>query len=88
LMKFTAPEADELDATENWVNRMYCKTTGACTPKGFMTLEPCYAESGYSIPLYLSFPYFMDADTRVTGRIDGVPKADRNKHRIYLLAEP
>ncbi|KAG5455333.1 Sensory neuron membrane protein 1 [Clonorchis sinensis] len=88
LMKLTAPEADELDATENWENRKFCKSTGACTPKGFMTLEPCYAENGFSIPLYLSFPYFMDADTRASGRIDGVPKADRDKHRIYLLAEP
>lgn len=88
LMKFTAPEANELDSRNHWTNRMHCKYDGPCTPKGFLSLEACVAQIGHKIPIYLSFPYFMEADTRVTERIDGVPKSVKEKHRIYLLAEP
>ncbi|KAG5455330.1 Sensory neuron membrane protein 1 [Clonorchis sinensis] len=88
LMKFVAPEAADLDSTKHWDNRMYCPEDKACTPQGILAMEPCIAKRGVTVPIYVSFPYFMDADPRISARVEGLPKPNKEKHGIHILVEP
>ncbi|OON16103.1 hypothetical protein X801_08087, partial [Opisthorchis viverrini] len=87
-MKFVAPEAADLDSTKHWNNRMYCQEDKACTPQGILAMQPCIAKRGVTVPVYVSFPHFMDADPRISARFEGLPKPSKEKHGIHLLVEP
>lgn len=65
-------------------NECFC-TDGidTCPLQGLQDISPCQ----YSAPVYLSFPHFYKADSKLLDAIDGL-KPDKKLHETYFKIQP
>ncbi|XP_055386645.1 scavenger receptor class B member 1 [Condylostylus longicornis] len=63
-------------------NKCFCKK-GYCPPKGLLDVSSCY----YGFPIALSYPHFLDSDTKLIDNVDGM-EPDASKHSSYFVIQP
>ncbi|KAF8570142.1 hypothetical protein P879_01049 [Paragonimus westermani] len=88
IIVFTGAPADPTEHLFEWRNRIFCQANSGCPPKGLVALEPCLNSKGINMPMYLSQPFFMDADPRISEQFDGLPTPNSDQHETTVHIEP
>nr|QBL56988.1 scavenger receptor [Ruditapes philippinarum] len=83
-----SPAPPKPDRITEWRNDMFCSKTNGCPLKGLIDLEPCLSVRAHAVPLFLSQPYFLGADPRITDKFDGIPVPDPVDHSTWVHIEP
>ncbi|XP_066584790.1 scavenger receptor class B member 1 [Prorops nasuta] len=65
-------------------NECFCADDpSTCPPSGLQNISPCQ----YSAPVYLSFPHFYKADTKLLNSVEGL-KPVKKLHETYFKVQP
>lgn len=88
VIVFSAKSPNETDPLVRWRGNMFCQSHDSCPPKGLVSLAPCLAARGDSLPLFLSLPYFLDSDPSIRAPLDGLPEPNHRDHSTWLHIEP
>ncbi|VEN62054.1 unnamed protein product [Callosobruchus maculatus] len=64
-------------------NKCYCPGNEFCPPRGLQNISPCQ----YDAPVYLSYPHFLDADSSLLERFEGL-SPNRDIHESYFKIQP
>ncbi|KAF5406127.1 hypothetical protein PHET_00396, partial [Paragonimus heterotremus] len=88
LLVLSALVSDKADPATNWEERIYCKPTEACPPKGLISLRQCLQKYGGEFDMYASLPRFLNADERIRQSMDGIPEPNQKEHGSFIHVEP
>ncbi|CAH1980103.1 unnamed protein product [Acanthoscelides obtectus] len=64
-------------------NKCYCPGNEFCPPRGLQNISPCQ----YDAPVYLSYPHFLDTDSSLSERFEGL-SPNREEHESYFKIQP
>lgn len=85
---FSGSPPNPTDPLTKWRTDMFCDAYSGCPPKGLLALSRCVARKGAELPLFLSQPYFLDADPTIAAAFDGLPTPTKEKYSTWVHIEP